>query len=161
MCGWGPASCKADVQPYGVSRRRSEGRFQCQICHDARAMDDDVNAVETHEMLYVFYKAIRMVEASAPRFRVESSELLVFDNWRVMHGREPCKFLNNCMTCNIFAQVGNEPVLYLWHSFRTDHATHFLKQSTVRCWCRHRVGAAVVASVVLDRSWCAIRARGS
>ena len=122
MCGWGPAPCEADVQPFGSSssRRRSEGRFQCQICHDALATEDDPQALETNEMLYVFYRvrktpfscadihlhtdhfaktgsgpaqanaekrssflqAVRHVEATAERFRVESSELLIFDNWR-------------------------------------------------------------------------------
>ena len=92
MCGWGPASCEADVQPYGATAgQRSEGRFHCQICHDAEALEDDVHAVETNEMLYVFYKAVDLVQESAPRFRVESSELLIFDNWRAMHGREPCE----------------------------------------------------------------------
>eukprot|EP01043_Picozoa_sp_COSAG02_P026746 COSAG02_NODE_1549_length_11966_cov_3.777282_11_plen_323_part_00 len=119
LCGWGPAVCKADVQPFGArARQRSDGRFQCQICHDARAVEGDTHVVETNEMLYVFYKAVRLVEASAQRFRVESSELLIFDNWRVMHGREPCECTNdllsilarfdyNCSDTWLFAVVGD------------------------------------------------------
>eukprot|EP01052_Picozoa_sp_SAG31_P042446 SAG31_NODE_6739_length_1903_cov_2.716741_1_plen_524_part_00 len=81
-----------------TAKSRSDRRLQCQICHDARALDDDRVAEETNEMLYMYYKAVRIVEATATRFRVESSEVLIFDNWRVMHGREPCEFVQSAFT---------------------------------------------------------------
>jgi len=60
-----------------------------QICHDTEPAKGDPDPDRTAEMLYVFRRAVRLVEETALRFRVESKEALIFDNWRVMHGREP------------------------------------------------------------------------
>jgi len=99
MCGWGAAPCAADVQPFGASRPRSAGRFAMQICRespssrpdcarsladgcrlsdDTRPAESDPEPERTSEMLYVYRKAVRSVEASAPRWRVESHEALIF-----------------------------------------------------------------------------------
>jgi hypothetical protein len=90
MCCWGHAPCRADVQPLPVVVSAGR-RLGMQICHDTRALHDGASddQARANEMLYVFRRAVREVEASAPRFRVESNEALIFDNWRVMHGREP------------------------------------------------------------------------
>ena len=50
----------------------------CRLSDDTRPAESDPEPERTSEMLYVYRKAVRSVEASAPRWRVESNEALIF-----------------------------------------------------------------------------------
>ncbi len=50
---------------------------------------DSADPAEDARMIAVWHEAVSAAGEEAPRFRLEPGDVVVFDNYRMMHGREP------------------------------------------------------------------------
>ena len=74
-----------------------EGRVMLRRFPFQKPADDSVDVASDADMIAQWHAAASEAALSAPRFKVDTGEVVVFDNYRMMHGREPYDDRNRLM----------------------------------------------------------------
>ena len=69
--------------------QNDEGRLMLRRFPFQQPADDSVDADADAAMIDAWHTAVSAAGEAAPRFKVETGEVVVFDNYRMMHGRDP------------------------------------------------------------------------
>jgi hypothetical protein len=77
------------VAPAPVGRRRVDGTVAWRRSPDVRPLPDDPDAGSTARLLARWTALLDHLEEAALRFRLEPGDVLVSDNTRTFHGRDP------------------------------------------------------------------------